>query len=556
MSTTTELRDKIGAALGYRQDDRGTWWGPCVDCGHRKASVTKLAYTCPSCGPKTLDDLSRRIRGEEKAESSPAEHLTDLGNAKRLVRAYGRKIRHVGEWGAWHSWDGRRWQKDRTGAVQRMAKDTVRLMHREALDLEDRKRAAEVSKWAFRSEAEARLKAMISLARTELDVAVRPEDMDADPWAFNVENGTVDLRTGELRPHEPTDLITKLAPVQYDPEAEPVRWLSFLHEIMDDDVELVDFLQRAVAYSMIGHVQEHVLLFLYGLGANGKTTFLNVLLRLFGDYGQQAEPDLLIRKRGESHPTGVADLKGARLVATSEIDAGRRLAESLVKQLTGGDRIKARYMRQDFFEFEPTHTLFMAANHKPVVKGTDNAIWRRIRLVPFDVTIPPERQDPQLGEKLEEELPGILNWALEGCRKWREEGLDAPEAVRAATADYRADMDDLGGFLDEHCIIDNREDAEGKKLYARYKEWAEEAGVRPVARNVFGRQLQERGFETGKHHQTRRVVYLGLGLTTGSEGTRSYSLVDPIEKTHVETNETVASGGFGGDVDELLETEA
>lgn len=520
---STDDRDTLGNRLGYRQDpQRGTWSGKCIFCEHPGALVSSLSYTCHACGAnEPLADTVARAKGAQAASTDDREHQTDLGNAKRLVRTYGQQIRHVGEWNAWHYWDGQRWAKDRTGIVQRMARNTVRTIHEEALNLSDRDRARDLSKHAYRSESESRLNAMVSLARSEAEVAITPEALDADPWAFNVANGTLNLQTGCIRPHDPDDLLTKLAPVQYDPEAEAPHWLRFLNEIMGGDCELVDFLQRAVGYAMVGRVQEHVLFFLYGLGANGKTTFLNTLLQVFGEYGQQAEPDLLIQKRSEAHPTGVADLKGARLVTTSEIDAGRRLAESLVKQLTGGDRIKARFMRTDFFEFTPQHTLFMAANHKPVIKGTDNAIWRRIRLVPFDVTIPPERQDSRLGEKLEAEMPGILNWALEGCRSWQEVGLDAPDAVMAATAHYRADMDDLGAFIDEHCVLDNRADVEAQELYAKYREWADHVGVRAVARNVFGQQLQERGFESAKHHKTRRTVYLGIGLTPGSEGARS-----------------------------------
>ena len=370
---------------------------------------------------------------ERTADDAP--HHTDLGNAERLVQLHGDRIRHVREWGTWLVWDGTRWAKDRTGEVERLAQATVREMHKEAFDLldgGDRALSADLSKHAYQSEREARIRSMVSLGRVMEGVPLLPEALDADAWLFNVLNGTIDLKTGELQEHDPNDLITKLALVEYDPSAKAERFKRFLLEIMDERADLVSFLKRCVGYSMTGSTTEHVLLFLHGLGANGKTTLLNVFLRLFGDYGRQSEPELLLRKRGDAHPTGVADLKGARLVATSEIDAGRHLAESLVKGLTGGDRLKARYMRQDFFEFEPTHTLWLAANHKPVIRGTDTAIWRRIKLVPFDVSIPMSDQDPNLAKTLEGELAGILNWAVEGCLEWKSEGLNAPAEVTTA----------------------------------------------------------------------------------------------------------------------------
>ncbi len=480
----------------------------------------------------------------EGGSDRPLEHLTDLGNARRLVSVYGHRLRHVTEWGAWLVWDGMRHARDRDGRVDRMAKDISRIMHDESFGLPDRDEARALSKHAFRSENEARIKAMVSLARTEMDISVLPERLDADPWAFNVSNGTIDLRTGELHPHNQADLITKLASVEYAPEARAEVFEAFLLEIMDGRVDLVRFIQRAVGYSMTGHVSEHVLLFLYGLGANGKSTLFNVLLRLFGDYAKQSEPELLMRKRGESHPTGIADLKGARLVVTSEIDAGRRMAESLVKQLTGGDRIKARYMRQDFFEFEPSHTLWLMANHKPVVTGTDAAIWRRILLVPFDVTIPSERQDSQLGARLEAELPGILNWAVRGCLEWQHEGLAPPEEVRAATRSYRTDMDTLGDFLAEHCVIEPRAESGAKELYDRYTEWTALSGERKKSKKVFGLELKERGFETQKDSKTRRLTYLGIGLLASSEALRSSLQVPSIEISHVERNDHTASDCF------------
>ena len=368
-----------------------------LEGGGTDDELKALVRDAPLWEPKAGGEVPPTVHTASKDEDDEP-HPTDLGNAERLVQLYGDRIRHVREWGTWIVWDGRRWAKDRTGEVERLAHTTVREMHKEAIDLKDRAQSEGLSKHAYQSEREARIKSMVSVARVLAGVPLVPEELDADHWLFNVENGTIDLRTGTLLPHRQGDLITKIAPVEYDPSATAERFERFLLEIMDERADLVSFLKRCVGYSMTGSTTEHVLLFLHGVGANGKTTLLNVFLRLLGDYGQQSEPDLLLRKRSDAHPTGVARLHGARLVATSEIDAGRHMAEALVKSLTGGDRITARFMKTNFFEFEPTHTLWLAANHKPVIRGTDTAIWRRIKLIPFDVSIPVKDQDPDLGQ--------------------------------------------------------------------------------------------------------------------------------------------------------------
>ena len=487
--------------------------------------------------------------GPAKPGKDDSPHLTDLGNAERFVRHHGKGIRYVREWGTWLVWDDTRWAKDRTGEVERLAQDTIREMHREALEIEDRARAAEMSKHAFRCESEARLRSMVSLARVMDGIPVVPEDLDADPWLFNVENGTIDLRTGKLGEHRQEDRITKLAPVEYDPDATAELFDRFMLEIMDGRSNLVSFLQRFVGYSLPGTAEEHVLLFLYGLGANGKTTLLNVLLHLFGDYGQQSEPQLLLRKRGDTHPTGIADLRGARLVATSEVDEGRHLAESLVKGLTGGDKVKARYMRMDFFEFEPSWTIWLAANHRPVIRGVDVAIWRRIHLVPFDIVIPPDKRDRKLPEKLKAELPGILAWAVRGCLEWQKEGLDAPTEVIAATQSYKDDMDALGAFIDEHCIVEDGAEVEAKDLYEKYKSWTEVSGERKLSQKQLGQRLRDRGFESRKHSRTRRVTYLGIRINTDFEGMRSCKNVSSSKDSHTESNVSSPSQSFAQDKD-------
>ena len=334
-------------------------------------------------------------------------------------------------------------------------------------------------------------------------------------WLLNVENGTVDLRKGELREHRRADLITKLAPVEYDPGAQAPTWEAALERLLPSH-DLRTFFQRFVGYCLTGDTSEQVLVFLHGLGANGKSTIINALLDVLGDYGQQAAPELLTVK-GYSHPTELADLKGARLVASIEVEEGKRLAESLVKQLTGGDRIKARRMREDFWEFEATHKLLLAANHKPVVRGTDHAIWRRIKLVPFNVTIPEHEKDKKLPEKLHAERAGILAWAIRGCLDWQQNGLGESEEVSMATADYRREMDVLAAFMEECCVLSEDVHAEATPLYNVFRKWCVTAGEPEKSQTRFGSMLRDRGFKDGKHSQTRRKLWRGIGLRTDIE---------------------------------------
>jgi putative DNA primase/helicase len=270
------------------------------------------------------------------------------------------------------------------------------------------------------------------------------------------------------------------------------------------------FVQRVIGYAAAGVVSEEVLVILYGVGANGKSTLVNVVMEALGDYAMQAAPDLLLAKKG-SHPTELADLFGARFVASVETDEGRRLAEGLVKQLTGRDPIKARRMREDFWQFDPTHTVFLATNHRPEVKGTDHAIWRRLKLVPFEVTIPEPEQDKGLPEKLREELPGILAWIVRGCWEWQRDGIGEPEEVKSATTSYRADMDVLAGFIEDRCVVDPDAWAAFADLYASYQDWCEESGEKAETKRRFGTRLKERGFEPGRG-TGNTPIRRGIGL--------------------------------------------
>src|SRR5262249_26561535 len=269
--------------------------------------------------------------------------------------------------------------------------------------------------------------------------------------------------------------------------------LRFLDRVMDGNASLMDYLQRVAGYCLTGDVSEQCMWFLYGTGCNGKSTFVGTIRDLMGDYGAQLVAELLMVKTHEAHPTERADLFGKRFVATIETEEGKRLAEALMKQLTGGDNIRARRMRQDFFEFTPTHKLWLVANHKPVIRGTDHAVWRRIKMIPFSVTIPDEEKDPGLPNKLKAELPGILAWAGQGCLAWQRNGLGEPDEVRQATADYQAEQDTLAGFMAECCRFNPQFQIRASALYDAYVTWS---GDKLTSSIAFGRRLREKGYET------------------------------------------------------------
>jgi putative DNA primase/helicase len=447
---------------------------------------------------------------DEKPPVDP-ELCTDMGNARRLVHYAGEDLRHTLSHG-WLVWNGKHWEKDATGFATESAKEAIRRIFAEAGAANSG--SDRLRKWAVQSQAAGKVAAAMSLGASEPEVAVTFDTFDPDPFLLTVENGTLDLRTGAIRGHRREDMITKRSPVVFDPKAKCPLWMRFLDRVMDTDRDLVDLLQRAVGYALTADVSEQVWFFLYGMGANGKSTFLTTILELLGQYGRQAAPELLVSKRNETHPTEVASLAGVRLAVCTEVGPNRQLDVVKVKQMTGGDKITARYMRQDFFTFDPTFTIFLAANHRPRVNDATESTWRRLLLIPFTIEIPEEEQDKSLGLKLRSELPGILNWAIEGCLAWQREGLQVPGRVRAATAEYRSGEDIVGEFIEDRCEVGRRDhhQASAGELYAAYKEWCEEMGFRTANQKSFGMRLSERGFERARHGQRRRWYWFGLSL--------------------------------------------
>jgi putative DNA primase/helicase len=462
-------------------------------------------------------ELTAAVEGRLTRVSDPSQlQCTDFGNAERLVLRYGQDVRFCYPANSWFIWNGQRWGEDTTGEVIRRAKATVQGLYAEASDAPTRERREELGKWAVRSEAEARINAMITLAQSEPGVPILPAAFDRDPWLLNCLNGVVDLRTGQLRPHRREDFMTKLAPVTYNRQARSVLWDTFLARILPDR-ELRDFVQRATGYSATGDTREEVLFFPHGPTATGKSTFLAAIAATLGDYAATADFETFLRReRLAGGPRNdIARLVGRRFVVSLEVDDGKHLAEALIKQITGGDVVTARFLHKESFEFVPQLKLWLAANDRPLVRDDDDAIWRRILQVPFTTQIPKGDQDPTVKARLRNPAePGaaILAWIVQGCLDWQHKGLEVPAAVRNTTAAYRKEMDPLGEFLAECCTQDPKARVRKTALWAAYQDWAKPGGGRRLGRNKFTERRRQRGCDEWSDGNAR--FWLGVGLLT------------------------------------------
>jgi len=413
--------------------------------------------------------------------------------------------------GKWLIYDHRRWRMDDQGAIVGRAKDTASRIYDElkAADGDDA-RQKELFKWARQSQSRERIAAMIELAKP--DVPVGLDDLDANRWLLNCQNGTVDLRTGMLLPHSRADYCTKICRAKYDPFAQAPIFGKFLARIFRTHPALIPFVQKALGYSLTGEISEQALFFLYGKGANGKTTLLDAVQWVMADYAGKADPDLLTYSDYPTHPTNVADLRGRRLAVVSETNEGRRVDEARLKDLTGERKLKARYMRQDLFEFDPTHKIWMYSNHLPLMRGTDMGLWRRIKLIPFVETIGDDEKDKALPDKLRAEADGILAWLVQGCLDWQRDGLGMPDEVAHATDGYRREMDSIGLFLESCCIFGLKLTAGSSELYSAYSKWCDESGERPLSQKRLGLALREKGLQPDRDSYARRAIWWGIGL--------------------------------------------
>jgi putative DNA primase/helicase len=468
-----------------------------------------------------------------------APRTTDSANADAVVREHGRGFRYVLDWNAWLAWDGKRW--DRAGARQRLihfAMLTARTEHyategRLRVLYEARRVAAlqgakddkvekkitdeqRLLKWHEQSQNSSKLEAVAKLLESRLQVTL--SELDRDPWLLNVLNGTLDLRTAELRTHSQDDLITQIAHIEWNEHDRAPTWEAFVYGAMGGKLELVLYLQRLVGYSLTALTTEHLLAFFYGGGSNGKSTFVQAIREMLGEYACAAPRELLFERKGSGeHATELARLYGKRMVACSEIGEHTILDEAKVKDLTGGDAISARRMREDYWDFRPTHTLFISGNHKPTVRGNDHGIWRRIRLVPWTVQVEKEAIDKDLPEKLRRELPGILRWCVQGCLEWQRIGLHEPDDVIEATKEYRSESDALGQFLVQYTVIETDARISRKALREKYESWCEEIGYQPLGAKKFAQRLkEEKGVKDAGVRESGKVMngWAGIRLKT------------------------------------------
>jgi putative DNA primase/helicase len=445
------------------------------------------------------------------------DRLAEVDAGRTFARQYGDCIRYCQKAGGWFVWDGKRWKLDDDGAIYRLAEDCTSKIADAASSIPDLEERKKVLTFAINLRKRRGIENVVAIAAWQEGISVgNPERFDAEPWALNVENGTIDLHGGQLRPHERDDLITKVVPIEYVPDARCERWEKFLVEIFAGDKETIDFVQRAVGYSLTGSIREHVFLVLFGTGANGKTTLLSLVRQILGDYGTTSSPETFVGREDGGASNDRARLRGARFVFTIETAEGKALDEAFVKAATGGDTISARFLYSEFFEFDPTFKLWMATNHKPVIRGGDEGIWRRVRLVPFDRRFEGERADADLRSKLEAELPGILAWAVRGCLAWQKHGLGASPAITTATAAYRSEMDTFSGFIDDKCEVAPTASATAAELYLAYKSWADASAEKPLSQRWFGLRLAERGFQKTRVGHQRR--WSGIGLTQKDDG--------------------------------------
>lgn len=468
------------------------------------------------CVPPLPEDEVERIVASaisryQAGNSSGAPNgfpLTDLGNAERFRSQHVGRVIYNFTTKQWYLWGGMRFQGDEKGQVIRMAGDTVRSIYAEAKYCNDEAKK-KILKHAENSEKASRIDAMLFLAKSQDGMPVIHREFDTDKWLINCQNGVVDLKTGVLLPHDQKYLMTKLVPAVYDKEAKCEKWLAFLDRIFAGKKSLIDYLQKVIGVCLTGEVIPAVFIF-HGNGANGKSTFLEVIRGLLSEYAQQADFRTFLQDKNQTIREDLASLCGARFVTASECDPGKFLSEAVVKQITGGDPIRARFLFANSFEFMPTFKIFLATNHRPNVVGTDLGIWRRLKLIPFEVTIPENERDSKLLAKLLEELPGILAWAVEGCLKWQSEGLQEPDEVVLATCAYQKDNDPLAEFIDECCDVGNQLNVSAKAMYDKYVEFCTLNGTtRSINSNEFKAKLVERGYT---YKKSSVMTWFGVGL--------------------------------------------
>jgi len=490
-------------------------------CNHREAQRT-IASGFNGTGTraepeKVLKHIATQAKSTVGAAASsvvspdakPAFPFTDLGNAEQFVHLYGDQVRYCHQNKSWYIWNGRRWERDRKMRSMELVHKTVRSILTDAANTRLSKEQAKLAaKHAFKSENSTRMKAILEHARPKVSLA--QDELDAHPMLLNVKNGIVDLKTGQLLPHNPKLLLSQIANTAFDPTASCSRWLEFVNWCFKGDQNLINFVQKGIGYSIAGEIREQNFFVLYGDSDNGKSTFINVIRLLLGDYGYAAPHTLVVKQRHEGHPTELAALKGRRIVAVSETNKNAPLNIRRMKDLTNRT-MTARFMGGNFFEFSQSHTIWIDTNHRPVINDPNDAgIWKRVKPVPFLNKIAKKDRDIDLEEKLLAEAPGILSWLVDGCVAYQREGLAEPPIVVNAKRDYKGEHDVIGVFLEDCCEVGNPNDSVfTTELFKAYQNWCVANNERSVSNRVFGREVKARGFESRKH---KARFFVGIKL--------------------------------------------
>ncbi len=481
-----------------------------IQAGIRQGeSATELPRYKAETAGATNGNGQHSSSAPDAATNERPYNRTDLGNAERFAAQYGERVRWCQVWNSWLIFNGKAWEQDRSGKVDRLAKATIRSIYSEATQEPDKAERKAIARHALASESSRAVRAMLDRAKSELPAT--PDEFNQAIHLLNCKNGTLDLRTGELHPHSPADMLTRCLKIDYNPLAPCPKWLQFIQSIFSNESSLIAFIQQALGMSLSGDGSEQCLFICHGGGSNGKTTLLEAVRIILASYGLAANIETFQMHKGERINNDVAELYGARFVTADENTSGSRLNEAFIKKSTGKQPLRARRLHENEFEFMPEFTVWFAVNHKPVVKDTSKGMWRRVHFIPFAVTIEGDQIDKHLGEKLLAESEGILAWLVQGCVTWYQQGrLNVPKIVQDATQSYRAEMDLVARFLDECCEIAANQETGATKLYQAYKTWCDEGGERWETQNNFGARLTERGY---KKERTRSgYVYRGVNL--------------------------------------------
>jgi putative DNA primase/helicase len=496
----------------------------------------------------TCVELDRLTAGaplyQQTTQEVPTFPRTELGNAQRLVARYGDDLRYCYAWKTWLVWTGKLWEEDTKGMIMRRAKETVRSIFAEAEKASSDDEARDIVKFAMTSQSAKSLKALIELAQSELPIT--PLDFDKDPWLFNCQNGTVNLKTGQLQPHQRSNFMTKITAVAYDPQAHSAVWDSYICGALDNNTDLITFLQRAAGYSLTGDTTEEVFFFLHGPESAGKSTFLDAIKAALGSYAQVAQFETFMQQRNAGGPReDLATMLGARFVSASEGNRGQKFDHAVVKQITGGDHVRARRLYSASFEFKPSFKLWLAANDAPKVHDDDNAMWRRLLRIPFEH--PPETKDPRVKATLTNPQLGgsaVLAWMVQGCLDWQRDGLAIPGEVRAATQAYKQDMDPLQDFLEEICLAHEDLFVPSKTLFTVYTTWCRENNFHAhLTQKMLSDRITKKGFFNATNRYQGRVErgFFGIGLRADATEEQIESVTPKENVTHLKSEIRYAS---------------